>query len=364
MTRNSGYNDALGWAVMHTMDPDFNQPIAILKSDNKKYIDEEAIQLLQKSLVQISRVLEDSSTRANLIKYIESQHGDLATSSHESTQGKRVNTFGRTVRAKDDPRVKNVSQRVKQTPPPPPPQPKKTEQESQNSSLSNQAAPRVSHSTSNGFSAAGCPPAKQISQQSTLTSVNPPSQVPIATTALKSQAVLSRTAPQSPTRVIPVASIGLVHVKTKASTISKPPIDRDELRRRGQEALEKLRSSSSNAGSRRRLIEEGRQLLKQKQAISSSSSTVETNTGGIAPKKFGSVRPLPPAAPPRTTATDTSETEPQKNSSPSAPIPSVSSKAPTLGMRTKPSAPHVTKVTKIHPVEGYKADDGWDFDDF
>jgi hypothetical protein len=364
MTRNSGYNDALGWAVMHTMDPDFNQPIAILKSDNKKYIDEEAIQLLQKSLVQISRVLEDSSTRANLIKYIESQHGDLATSSHENTQGKRVNTFGRTVGAKDYPRVKNVSQRIKQTPPPPPPQPKKKEQESQNSSSSNQAAPKVSHTTSNGFAAAGCPPAKQTSQQSPLTSVNPPSQVPTATTALNSQAVLSRTAPQSSTRAIPVASSGLVHVKTKASTISKPPIDRDELRRRGQEALEKLRSSSSNAGSRRRLIEEGRQLLKQKQAISSSSSTMETNTDGISPKKFGSVRPLPPAAPPRTTATDTSKTEPQKNSSLSAPIPSVSSKAPTLGMRTKPSAPHVTKVTKIHPVEDDKADDGWDFDDF
>ena len=364
MTGNSGYNDALGWAVMHTMDPDFNQPIAILKSNNKMYIDEEAIHLLQKSLVQISRVLEDPSNRAKLIKYIESQHGDLVTSSHGNTQAKRVNTFGMKVSPSGNPEEK-VKPQAKHAPPPPPLQPQKKETEARNNSTSNQAAPSVSHSSANGFSEAVLPPTKQTVQQTPLASVNPPSQVPTATT-------VSRTAPQSSASATPAASnvrpaipSSLTHVKTKALT-SKPPLDRDELRRRGQEALEKLRSSSSNSGSRRRLIEEGRQLLKQKQAIKSSSSSapVGSNPGGIAPKKVGgpgSVRPLPPAAPPRMTVVNKPATEPQKNSSLSVPKPS---KAPTLRTLTKPSAPHVTKVTKIDAAEDDKADNGWDFDDF
>ena len=356
MTRNSGYNDALGWAVMHTMDPDFNQPIAILKSDNKMYIDEEAIQLLQKSLVQISRVLEDSSNRAKLIKYIESQHGDLATSSYESTRAKRANTFGMKVSPIVKPQAKHV-------PPSPPSLPQKKETEARNTLMSNQAAPSVSHSSANGLSVAVLPPSRQTAQQAPVASVNHPSQIPTATTA-----ELSRAAPQSSASATPAAGSvrpAIPSSLTKVST-SKPPLDRDELRRRGQEALEKLRSSSSNSGSRRRLIEEGRQLLKQKQAIksSSSSSPVETKAGGIAPKKvggLGSVRLLSPAAPPRMTVVNKPATEPQKNSTLSVPKPS---KAPTLRTLTKPSAPHVTKVTKIDAAEDDKADNGWDFDDF
>jgi hypothetical protein len=74
MTGNSGYNDALGYAVMHTMDPDFNQPLAILKPANRMYIDEDAIQLLQNSLLQVRRILENPTCRSRFIASISSQH--------------------------------------------------------------------------------------------------------------------------------------------------------------------------------------------------------------------------------------------------------------------------------------------------
>jgi hypothetical protein len=368
MTGNSGYNDALGWAVMHTMDPNFNQPVAILKPENKLYVDEEAILLLNRSLEQISRVLEDPSIRAKLIQFIESQHKDLETS-YGIKGGTRSSNFGR------KPQLEHKAVSQKKKPPPPPPPAQKKEKVAVTNSLSNTVAPSVSQPNANGSSATVRPPVNQLITQ------NRPSQAPTVA-ASESRAVVSYGPPPSSTGATPSVSGGLagrtpslIRSETKAQT-SRTTLDRLELRRRGQEALEKLRSTPSKGESRRRLIEEGRQLLKQ---AKTASSSVVTGSGGGATTtssttRLGSVRPLPPVAPPVPTTPLTSTTTVGKNDSslPTVvPAPAASLKGPAL-LRTQtkpPVAParggsSTSKVIKIDPTEDDNDDGGWDFDDF
>merc|ERR1712238_521298 len=70
MTGNSGYNDALGRAALHTMDPDINGPLFVLKPSNKKYVDQGSVRLLQKILIELSNILKDPSYSSTFLYHI------------------------------------------------------------------------------------------------------------------------------------------------------------------------------------------------------------------------------------------------------------------------------------------------------
>eukprot|EP00934_Nitzschia_sp_Nitz4_P008152 Nitzschia sp. Nitz4//scaffold3_size479765//460000//466728//NITZ4_000193-RA/size479765-augustus-gene-1.589-mRNA-1//1//CDS//3329551037//8142//frame0 len=67
MTRNAGYDQALGWAVAHTLDADFNAPIVLVADGRKKYVDDLAIHRLHSSLRTIEQALDDGSILQDLL---------------------------------------------------------------------------------------------------------------------------------------------------------------------------------------------------------------------------------------------------------------------------------------------------------
>ena len=70
MTGNTGYNEALGWAVTHTLDPNFNEPIVFVRDPRKMYIDEAGIQLLQKTLHATQRWIDDDKAKESLVAFL------------------------------------------------------------------------------------------------------------------------------------------------------------------------------------------------------------------------------------------------------------------------------------------------------
>ena len=85
MTGNAGNNEAMAWAVGHAMDPNLNNPLIMLKSSNSKMIDEDSIQVLQKSLIQLSDIVGNPASRSvfllNLINRFQNDH-DAASFPH------------------------------------------------------------------------------------------------------------------------------------------------------------------------------------------------------------------------------------------------------------------------------------------
>lgn len=335
MTCNSGYDDALGWAVMHTMDPDFNEILAITKPVDKLYIDDDAIQLLQRSLHHVEKILEDPPSRSALIRYIEDQHQDNASSQS---------------------RVEPAS--TKQPPPP----------RSTNGRLSSEiqqptqkiASPHApDKKTTNGVPSSTSRLRQQILAK-------------IATETTPEQRVLQNTVPPRPsappkpkeptpkvtkpptqtngdsTRTNAVAS------KSGSNVASYSDLDREELRKRGQEALEKLRGKTRDSN-RSRLIAEGRLLLKQSRSTTTKTAPFVNENGHIQSQALPPALPAKPVAAPSTAVARMVPPPPSKR------IP-----ASLTASKPKPVSHRVaTKVTKVDTTEDTaNDDDGWDFDDF
>ncbi|KAG7356314.1 hypothetical protein IV203_001000 [Nitzschia inconspicua] len=338
MTGNSGYNEALGWAVMHTMDPDFNEPLAITKAANKLYIDEDSIQLLQKSLFQVSKVLEDPSSRLALLRHIANQYQEAGSSDNT------IETTSRTEHAPGKHTAAELPQDIskkKQTVTPPPSARGRTTNgvPSATSRLAKQIiastpskpfapAVRVSGTNVSGAGSVSMPKEKSLQMPGSLIKTNERS----SQTQVDAKIVVRDAGP---------------------SKATQSDLDRDELRKRGQAALVKLRGTTQESN-RRRLIEEGRLLLKQSR--SGTLAAKKTATKVIGNGKVDSVPP-PPAAPSRPDVGSSPESAPS--------IPKPPPRSATLTTSKPKPAPRGIgiKVLKDDPAET-GADDGWDFDDF
>ena len=83
MTSNRGYNEALSWAVAHTMDSNFNDPILHLQVIDRRMIDEDSIQTLGKNLIYVNQILKDPDLWGSIL-------GFDSTSSDGTTPKSRV----------------------------------------------------------------------------------------------------------------------------------------------------------------------------------------------------------------------------------------------------------------------------------
>ena len=207
-TRNSGYIDALRWAAQHTMNPVINNPLYILKQPDKKYVDEGAIILLQNSLIEVSRILKDSS----LLKHV-----------------------GNSVERETGPR------KLEKVLPSP------VTHESVNEKQGQRAIENISLASSN-----------DINQR----------KLCVTASVEKRGQLQHQSMSQLPTRSSSKNIILETDNGEKEEITKKSVVDRHELRKKGQMALEKLRSSTSIAGSRQRLIKEGRLLLDHSKPLS------------------------------------------------------------------------------------------------
>jgi hypothetical protein len=74
MTQNSGFKAALGWGVAHSMDDDFNTPIIYVKIQGQSFIDESAIQSLQKCIFATDSFLKEPSSKAPFFRSLATMH--------------------------------------------------------------------------------------------------------------------------------------------------------------------------------------------------------------------------------------------------------------------------------------------------
>jgi len=90
MTKNAGYNEALGWAFAHANDSNFNEPIVVVRDQNRLFIDDDAIQTFQKYLHATESWLEDSTAMERLCSFLLRQHGDGKVSLAEQAPSGRA----------------------------------------------------------------------------------------------------------------------------------------------------------------------------------------------------------------------------------------------------------------------------------
>jgi hypothetical protein len=402
MTGNAGYNEALGWAVMHTMDPNFNHPIAILKPVKELRIDENAIQLLQESLVRVGRVLEDKSSRSALIHFIASQHQDKCigqTHSYKAISGRGVTEPVRHIPSQVKNKVVSTRKAIAPTGGHQPPAalalPKKVVGGLR--SIKPSAPPPLPKRESSGLVQKGETPATAVANSSSSPddkrmhlslSEQLPENIDLGTRV--QQKVTSSAQPQTPAplhlkpnelppQITSAPAMPIGNQKSISSCSSNKIVtkidpgkvlDRDELRKRGQAALDGLRNTSQT-GSRRRLIEEGRQLLKQSMSnpkvlkgISAGVSTAGRATApGINLTRLESNSRPQSSVLPKTTA----EVSKVGNSTIGLSIPNQKPsripQKPTIAKILPPSRVAVRTATKIDSVND-SGEDGWDFDDF
>jgi len=141
-------------------------------------------------------------------------------------------------------------------------------------------------------------------------------------------------------------------------------MDREALRKKGQEALNKLRNTPNTmAQSRRRLIEEGRQLFAQH---SKSSGTTPRRPLRPAPTPPPPPRPTlskPKAATPTPSQTrSTAGNQPPKNKPPPPIVPPVVPPGTSEASTGKAVKIDSTATDNNEGSDG--EDSGWDFDDF
>jgi hypothetical protein len=142
--------------------------------------------------------------------------------------------------------------------------------------------------------------------------------------------------------------------KSGSNVASYSDLDREELRKRGQEALEKLRGKTRDSN-RSRLIAEGRLLLKQSRSTTTKTAPFVNENGHIQSQALPPALPAKPVAAPSTAVARMAPPPPSKR------IP-----ASLRVSKPKPVSHRVaTKVTKVDTTEDTaNDDDGWDFDDF
>lgn len=306
MTANSGYNEALQWAVVHTMDPDFDKPLVMLKKSNCFGIDENAILQLQKSLFRLERILEQPSERASFLHSTSRKDGQftMAPTDFGPKNGKEAVNI-------------NGSQNLASTP----------------------STPVF--------------PLKSSSHMKAKQKPDPVLPKPVAlphTTATKS-VPLSRPPPPPRLNGKSKASSykGVTANDSKQSTVTS----REELRRNGEALRAQLRGQKSKTDSRRRLIDDGRRLFQQTRQTPKAAATtlaVDTNGHQAAPK---AVPPRPPL-PQQLQAGGTNGIV--------APAAAASARKPALAAMV---SQHLSaKVAEdVNDVAGAGGDD-WDFDDF
>jgi hypothetical protein len=376
MTRNQSYKDALGWAVTHTYDADFNEPVLILKVPNRRLIDEDAIQSLQKRLFMMNRYLEESGSYASFLHSISEMHGrDSQMRTSVVSSPTRHPKLEARPRSFDMPKPKTASSdsgsnRPAAPPPVPPPVPPTPpgfpskrvtiltrSQVKAHSAIQlpmydtditngQQRACQIGPSTQNGNTIHS----ESMQEPETKSEMRTVQKLPAVQQTRVAQQSAARRKPPPPPPATGIATrsglkLSQIHIsKTAGNTRSalspRTPIgasptsalDRSELRKRGQAALVKLRSRGSPED-RRRLIEEGRQLLQQARSKVTAlpPSTRESSKPRRAP-------PSPLRAPP-STRKEESKTQPPER------LPATSSPAAN------------------NDLEG-GADSGWDFDDF
>lgn len=382
MTRNAGYTEALGWAFTHSMDSDFNEPIMIVHDPRRTYIDEDAIQLLQKSLYSTQCWIDDPRSMDSLLSFV--------STLHKSAEG-TLPTINRHTVAPRPATAKNVTPIDKHTNPVIPPPTKaavttsmpsklvvptkpvaaasnlKTPQPPPETKSSNEEPPKVVPPTAIGAGLSFAPrpaangssedrngiPAKKPVAQRLLVPATPPrdyatkipsprptDSVTLPSTALEGyetkipspqRAGLSTIVPASPfpqahETKIPTPRAGSSTTAAGTPRTRESPA-RSELFRRGQEARSKLRATGDTTD-RKKLIAEGRELLRK------------------ARSGKGSVAPAPPPAP---KVAGMSPVRPTG-------IPSPKPRSTNNGVMKLAETP----VAKDDASEG----SGWDFDNF
>jgi hypothetical protein len=139
-------------------------------------------------------------------------------------------------------------------------------------------------------------------------------------------------------------------------TPTKTVVDREALRKKGQEALNKLRNTPNTmAQSRRRLIEEGRQLFAQ-----------HSKSSGTTPRRPLRPAPTPPPRPKLLNPNAAVPTLSQSITNKPPPQPSVVPPVVPPGIREASTGKAVKiESTTTDNNEGSDGEDsGWGFDDF
>jgi len=336
MTGNTGLNEAMHWAVSHTSDPDLNDPLLVLKPSKRKFIDESTIHILKKSLTKLSDLIENPSSRSfflhDLTNGFQSDHKS-ASSLHtfdsnmkqkstmmkmknvQNVTTKRLDSQTRFVKSGSEKKdsieenklirpssailekpstVKRFTQhKGRPLPPPPPPKPIKIDPKLSTDRQKSQTN-RNNFVSTNGKT-------RTVIKEKTKKTTDKEEFKRRGKEALdklkrdrstpRTLNLGSKTKAQSENNVGREDLIGgmakdnsssnqrarLLGSRNSKYTINTA-VDREELRKRGQAALDNLRLTQNKPENRRRLIEEGRHLLKQSQKNSPRHSLATTQT--------------------------------------------------------------------------------------
>jgi hypothetical protein len=329
MTQNSGLDAALAWAMTHSDDDKFNDPIVVLKTPNHKYIDEGAIQALQKSLLATKNFLEaegsiDRTLRSLALmrrtvtedrtmlpldmKTSEESYVDASADSQDvkarSPSGSTklhpspaISSPSSTKMVEPSPpallpteALGNVATRSTRAPPSPP-SPQSPAQVANNTNTGhsesnpNSLPKQLNQGLSRGAYSKSVPKSatdslKPFSPATINLPVKPPPSVnklPLKGDVTLARAIAAPSPRLSDADAVPTA--GKSPSRSAATTEPhKPHLSREQLRKRGEAALVRLRVTTSKTASitsdRKRLMEEGRKLLKFAKSKSPASAAV------------------------------------------------------------------------------------------
>jgi len=145
-----------------------------------------------------------------------------------------------------------------------------------------------------------------------------------------------------------------VLARGRKDSATRPEIDREELRKRGQAALDRLRSTNNRPESRSRLIEEGRRLLKQ--------SKSKTPQPPLSDRTVDTTRSLASASSKKAPSQQSENTRAETSKPIVSSVNNISrSNTPSAG--TNKIENGIGKALKIES-DDIDEDAGWDFDDF
>jgi hypothetical protein len=263
MTQNAGYDEALRWAFAHTHEQDFNEPILVVRDMSRLFVDEGAIQMLQKCLHATQSWVDDAVAMERLCSFFLRQHGELGISLSQAPIQESA---------------------VLHTP--------------QNTSETH--VPKLNHTTP-ATKLSTVPPKRPTPKLPVLAMVATkpsPSKSRSGDNSLQSQNQLDAKPSRAPTAAVPIAAMHesrLPRNGTSEASPSKPrsPVDakfpsrlasprdagdaRLALLKRGQEALSKRRTNGETPD-RMKLIANGRELLRKSRASKVSPDGIVTQT--------------------------------------------------------------------------------------
>eukprot|EP00533_Pseudo-nitzschia_delicatissima_P013841 CAMPEP_0197263436 /NCGR_PEP_ID=MMETSP1432-20130617/1160_1 /TAXON_ID=44447 /ORGANISM="Pseudo-nitzschia delicatissima, Strain UNC1205" /LENGTH=414 /DNA_ID=CAMNT_0042727927 /DNA_START=216 /DNA_END=1460 /DNA_ORIENTATION=- len=276
MTGNAGPGEAMAWAVGHAMDPDINSPMIMLKSSNRSMIDESSIQLLQKSVIQLSNILEDPLSRSAFLQSIINR---VPNGSANPQQARVIATKAKPKAKTKKPRPVTYKATVDPTPPKritenKPKLPSKKPPSKDNGTIKPVPTKAAEITVSKPIAPISpkppkrvvkpMPPLQEPPSKANETKVPVPTKLEQEVKPIKTAAPEKRRPPPPPPRArtpVPKSALTksvekkqsnetLIHngvAKTKATvaTTAKPTMDREELLRRGKAALDKLKRGES-----------------------------------------------------------------------------------------------------------------------